>query len=159
MCERHYRRMKTKGSTVDPHVDNLSRYEIDSQGCWVWSGTLYGNGYGKLTREIHGTRLAHRAFYIEHRSPIADGLELDHLCRNRACVNPNHLDPVVRSVNIQRGYDARQDGRCKNGHDLTAVDAYYVEPGSGRRQCRRCWRQNYRKARQNAMAKKRASST
>jgi len=159
MCERHYRRMKGKGSTDDPRVDNLSRYNIDSHGCWVWAGTLYGNGYGKLTREIHGTRLAHRAFYIEHRAEIADGFELDHLCRNRACVNPDHLDPVVRSVNIQRGYDARQNGRCKNGHDLTVEDAYYIEPSSGSRQCRQCWRRNYRKARADATARKRAENT
>ena len=158
MCERHYRRMKTKGSTDNPHIDNLRRYAVDDQGCWVWAGALYSNGYGKTSRWFHGTQLAHRVLYVEHRGPIPDGLELDHLCRNRACVNPDHLDPVVRSVNIQRGYDARQNGRCKNGHDLAGEDAYYVEPGSGRRQCRQCWRRNYRQARLNANAKKQAES-
>ncbi|MCX4605500.1 HNH endonuclease [Streptomyces anulatus] len=151
--------MKTTGSTSDPHIDNLQRYVVNEQGCWVWAGALYPNGYGKMSREIHGTRLAHRAMYVEHRSCIPDGLELDHLCRNRACVNPSHLDPVVRSVNIQRGYDARQKGRCKSGHDLTVEDAYYVEPSSGHRQCRQCWRRNYRKARLNASAQKRAASS
>ncbi|SES03438.1 HNH endonuclease signature motif containing protein [Streptomyces qinglanensis] len=154
MCELHYRRARTTGTTGDPHLNNLLHYAVAPTGCWEWQGARYSNGYGKTSRQIHGTRLAQRVLYAEHCGPIPEGAELDHLCRNRACVNPGHLEPVARAVNIQRGYDARQGGRCKNGHDLTRSDAYYVEPKSGRRQCRECWRRNYRTARRNLNARR-----
>lgn len=143
MCERHYRRFKASGSTANPRIDNLRRYLVDEAGCWIWQGALWSNGYGKPSVEIHGTRLAHRAFYLEHVGPVPDGLDLDHLCRVRSCVNPEHLEPVTRSVNLTRGVAARTQTLCLAGlHDITAPGAVRA----GTRQCVECWRRRYRAA-------------
>lgn len=141
MCERHYRRWLKHGETTSPRIEILQHYEVTDDGCWRWLGAFWGNGYGKTSRKAHGTRIAHRVFYIEHRGPIADGLDLDHLCRNRWCVRPDHLEPVSRAVNLDRGLRARTT--CRAGlHDLTAPGA--VRPGT--QQCVACWRARYRAA-------------
>lgn len=72
-------------------------YAVNDNGCWVWTGRIE-NGYGRI-----GARLAHRVFYVRANRSIPKGLELDHLCRERACVNPAHLEPVQKTVNIRRG--------------------------------------------------------
>lgn len=142
LCERHYRRQLKHGDTASRRVDNLRHYMADERtGCWIWQGALWRNGYGKPSMMIHGTRLAHRMMYLEHVGPIPDGLDLDHLCRNRACCNPAHLEPVSRSVNLTRGLDARET--CKTGrHDITKPGA--LKPGT--QQCIECWRIRYRAA-------------
>lgn len=141
LCERHYRRLMKTGSTAAPVLlDDLNRYTVNPGGCCIWDGPVYPNGYGKTSREFHGTRLAHRAVYLASGREIPDGLDLDHLCRNRRCVNPEHLEPVNRSVNLQRGHNARDT--CKRGHDLT--DPANVKPGT--RECIPCWRIRYRAA-------------
>ena len=151
MCERHYRRLMSRGGDVSsPRIDNLAHYEVDG-GCWRWMGAFWRNGYGKTSTVIHGTRLAHRAFFQEHRGPIPEGLDLDHLCRNRWCVNPSHLDPTSRATNLRRGHAAREV--CEAGlHDLTKPGA--VKPGTF--QCLECWRIRYRAAGARYRARKRA---
>lgn len=83
-----------------------SDYVIEDRGyktaCWVWKGKPNSAGYGR-TQKDKKTVLAHRAVYELHNGPITDGLELDHLCRIPACVNPAHLDPVTHLVNVRRG--------------------------------------------------------
>jgi HNH endonuclease len=154
MCETHYRRWRKHGSTASPRISNLSHYEIDATGCWLWQGATWGNGYGKTSTKIHGTRLAHRALYIEHIGPIPKGQDLDHLCRVHKCVNPKHLEPVSRSTNLVRGHEARQ--LCKNGlHDITLPGA--VRPGTNR--CVECWRISYRKGGAKWRTKKRLQAT
>lgn len=70
--------------------------------CWIWQLGLALNGYGRVKR--YGKQFhAHRIVWEEHHGPVPNGLELDHLCRNRACVNPDHLEPVTHHVNMQRG--------------------------------------------------------
>lgn len=109
MCERHYRRFKSTGSTdvQGGKLYHLARYRVTDGGCWEWTGPLFWNGYGHISEASFGTTLAHRAFYEAHRGPITER-DLDHLCRNRACVNPDHLEPVTHAVNIQRGVEARR---------------------------------------------------
>lgn len=151
MCERHYRRALSTGSTANPRISIFQHYYSTGTGCWKWAGALWGNGYGKTSRKVHGTRLAHRAFYIEHKGPIPEGMDLDHLCRVRECVNPSHLEPVSRAVNLDRGLDARQT--CRAGrHDITLPGS--LKPGT--KQCVECWRTRYRKAAARYLAKKRS---
>lgn len=73
--------------------------------CWTWSGALTTDGYGilGLGKREEGNVLSHRYSYILHRGEIVPGLEIDHLCRNRACVNPWHLETVTRRTNWIRG--------------------------------------------------------
>lgn len=164
LCEKHYRRQRAHGTTASPWIDNLSHYSVSSDGCWIWGGVRWPNGYGKTSVPVHGTRLAHRAFYMEHVGPIPDGLDVDHACHNadpactrgpgcphRACVNPAHLMPASRSANLTNAINSRTT--CQRGlHDLTKPGA--TMPGT--KQCVECWRIRYRAAGRRYVAKKRA---
>ena len=71
-------------------------------GCWIWQRSKTANGYGTCYHD--GRRdYAHRVSYLIHKGPLTSDLEIDHLCRNRSCVNPNHLEQVTRHVNAHRG--------------------------------------------------------
>jgi hypothetical protein len=74
--------------------------------CWVWQRAMYDSGYGAMAFQgrMHN---AHRGVYLRFIGPIPDDLQLDHLCRVRACVNPDHMEPVTNAVNIQRGARAK----------------------------------------------------
>lgn len=117
--------------------------KVDKTGeCWTWLGAMNHNGYGR--HMFRGRRImAHRAAYILTVGEIPDGLQLDHLCRVRNCVNPAHLEPVTQHENILRSdaptaINARRES-CTHGHEFTA-DNTYVTP-DGRRQCRTCIRE------------------
>lgn len=91
--------------------------------CWEWKGAINRDtGYGVvgLGRRSDGTGLVHRVVYELLIGPIPQGLDLDHLCRNRACCNPAHLEPVTRKVNVSRGLRAKgwRDSatHCSRGH-------------------------------------------
>lgn len=75
--------------------------------CWVWVRSISTEGYGELRVRGFTTKLAHRIFYVRFHGPIPPGLEPDHLCRNRACVHPGHLELVTRKTNARRGARAK----------------------------------------------------
>lgn len=87
------------------------KYDVDLvTGCWNWNRRVCKAGYGMANRRGTGNPpiMAHRLLYEIHVGMIPEGLEIDHLCRNRRCVNPAHLEPVTREENIRRGVEARQ---------------------------------------------------
>jgi hypothetical protein len=112
--------------------------------CWLWTGatTRRVNGYGRFSVAGRLT-LAHRFAYEYVRGPIPVGLEIDHLCRKPPCVNPWHLEPVTRSINVRRGRAIersiarnRAKTHCPHGHPYDEANTY-VAP-TGYRQCRVC---------------------
>ena len=111
----------------------------DADGCWRWLGERNPAGYGVLTSNLAGSRYAHRTAYILTRGPVPEGLDLDHTCRTRRCVNPAHLDPVTHYVNMRRGKQANQT-HCKWGHELSGDNLIIRERNNGKahtyRQCR-----------------------
>jgi HNH endonuclease len=107
------------------------------EDCWIWDRPGIG-GYGML--HVNGKQVyAHRWSYEFHIGPIPEGLQLDHLCRRRACVNPYHLEPVPAEVNKARGIKKnRNTGKthCQNGHPFDAQNTYLTTAGF--RKCRIC---------------------
>lgn len=145
-CQKHYTRWKRSGSPTtvlqihgNDEARMASRFQPDKSGCWVWQGHLTPKGYGQV-RIAGKARLAHRVMYEMRVGAVPVNLDLDHLCRNRACVNPDHLEPVTHQENLLRGetITARNAAvtHCPQGHEYTA-DNTYVPPTGGRR-CRIC---------------------
>jgi hypothetical protein len=81
----------------------LSYVSVQENGCWLWTGGKNGDGYGNFRDENRVSRGAHRWSYEYFVGPVPQGLDLDHLCRNRACVHPEHLEPVSHRENGHRG--------------------------------------------------------
>jgi len=86
-------------------MDNII---VDANGCWVWQGNSTQDGYGRMSFRQDGESYTHRFSYQAHKGPIPDGKEIDHLCRNRTCCNPDHLEAVTHRENTQRGARARK---------------------------------------------------
>lgn len=115
--------------------ERLARHVEVTASCWLWTGATKGNGYGNV-RVQKVSKNAHRWVYEELIGPVSDGLQLDHLCRVRRCVNPDHLEPVAPLVNAARGEKAVKRW-CVNGHDLSDPAVCRITP-EGRRACRPC---------------------
>ena len=118
-----------------------------SSDCWIWTAARYPSGYGVFVVKHGVLRPAHRIAYLLTHGAIPDGLELDHLCRNRLCVNPDHLEPVTHQVNCLRGESpsanhARRTS-CVNGHPFDERNTHIRPDGS--RKCRACDRILHRK--------------
>src|SRR5881409_2055104 len=111
-----------------------TRYEVRPNGCWRWTSNRdrYGYGQFKVGKRYFS---AHRYFYEFFNSTrIPPGMVLDHICRTKACVNPQHLEIVTQRENSVRHYANQTE--CKHGHPLTG-DNLYIRP-DGRRYCRTC---------------------
>jgi len=100
-------------------------------GCWEWTGAKTGAGYGKVLT-FRSIRVAHRVLYELLVGPVPKGMELDHLCQNKGCLNPGHLEPVTHKENIGR---AIRKTHCIRGHQLTPANTYTYAYG---RYCRLC---------------------
>lgn len=112
-----------------------SKYEVSEEGCWVWKSPSKRTGYGGF---FHGkTVRAHRVAYKHYKGEIPRGLEIDHLCRNKACVNPDHLEAVTHTENVRRA-SVYLLTTCKQGHELSPENTRIAT--SGQRVCKVCAR-------------------
>ena len=117
------------------------KIELDLlSGCWVWTASKNEHGYGKISYNGNPVR-AHILSYQHWNGDIPKGLELDHKCRNRSCVNPDHLEPVTHKENMNRGIVGKNNQyvnatHCKNNHEFT-IDNTYHRPTGGRA-CKIC---------------------
>lgn len=143
------------GGSTGPGRGFLARIDKSAgpAGCWPWLGYTNPGGYGMYG--LGGQRLAHRISYEMFVGSIPEGLVIDHLCRNRSCVNPAHLEPCGRGENVLRSpitmpYVNAAKTHCPRGHEYSLENTYHlVRPdGTNRRDCRTCKRvlQNVRRA-------------
>ena len=135
-------------------------YHIDVQpgGCWTWGGALDVSGYGTFYVDNKQIK-AHRWAYEFMVGPIPMGYQIDHLCRNRACVNHSHLEAVTQQENIRRGEvgrNSREKTHCPSGHPYDEKNTYITKSGS--RSCRACKRDWARRDKEGSNADVRASA-
>lgn len=146
-CLKHYKRWKRRGTTHDITHEERFFVQVQTAGdCWIWAGSKTVGGYGKFVADRRSF-LAHRWSYEFLRAEIPEGLKLDHLCVNPACVNPWHLEPVTQRENLLRsrnhiGVNARKT-HCIRGHAFDETNTYWTR--DGRRHCKPCMRIRERK--------------
>lgn len=122
-------------------IERLLQSVTKTDTCWVWTGHLRGNGYGGF-RVDGRDEYVHRYAYRQMVGPIPLGFQIDHLCRNRLCVNPAHLEAVTQRENLLRGegWSGRNAKKthCKRGHALSGENLYFSPNRPTQRQCRLC---------------------
>jgi hypothetical protein len=119
-----------------------AKVEVDHEGCWLWTAALDSVGYGVFSIGGNRNAKAHRWLYESAFGPIPNGLECDHLCRVRRCVNPNHIELVTHRENIARSnstpFKVKNDyaaGVCRSGHSLAEFGRTHKD---GYVRCSRC---------------------
>lgn len=118
----------------------VPQYRPDLGPCWLWGGAPCPNGYGKLVGDAGPMIGVHRLAYELLVGPIPEGLQLDHLCRVRTCVNPAHLEPVTGAENTRRAKLTYVPvAACLRGHPYDDANTYLDKTGA--RRCRRCARE------------------
>lgn len=139
-CQKHYQRWWLHGDVNRGRrttEESFWLHVTKTETCWLWTGHRMAAGYGLFGGSAK-THLAHRVAWELLRGEITEGLQLDHLCRVTACVNPDHLEPVTPAVNILRSeaWSAKNARKthCKNGHPLPPAFPYQ------RRTCVPCLR-------------------
>lgn len=153
--------LRSRAMRLEEFWDHIERRD---DGCWLWTGPILRDGYGKIWINGFGYRRAHRVAYELVHGPVPDGLDLDHMCHNadetcgggvtclhRRCVHPAHLEAVEHAENLARGRRARRGGRrnaakthCPHGHPYDTENTY--TEGTFRR-CRACKRLRDRRRR------------
>lgn len=127
--------MKTK-----PLLDAIGEKILIGDGCWEWIGAHSTNGYAKIA--VAGRSLyAHRVLYEVLVGPIPKGLVIDHLCCNKGCVNPSHMEPVPQRVNAIRGGSGQHNAiktHCPYGHPYDEANTLRRGPSVPGRNCREC---------------------
>lgn len=146
LCPRH-RRHAIQGKELSAKKLIYSRFsEADfwarvdkSDGCWEWKAALTLAGYGKVQLPSGKTGAAHRLAYERVNGPIPEGLVIDHLCRNKKCVRPDHLEAVTVKENTVRGASSLDfSGRCLSGKHVLESDSDIVQLTRGKRTCAKC---------------------
>lgn len=124
--------------------------------CWTWFGALGSHGYGVFSLGKFNLQNAHRVAWRALRGPLPEGLSIDHLCRNRRCVNPSHMELVTNVENVMRGesfsaVNARKT-HCQRGHLLAGDNLESMKNGA--RSCRICHNETHRIAVKKRRARK-----
>ena len=136
----------------------MSHVAVLPNGCWLWTGSLSKGGYGRF--QLNGNQIRNpRAAWLVQRGPIPEGLEPDHLCRFRPCVNCDHMELVTHRINCQRGNAGkhlRERTHCPKGHPYSG-DNLKVKT-TGARKCRECERMYFERKRRSRGAQPRATT-
>jgi hypothetical protein len=132
---------------VAADADALARFDSRVQkspdGCWLWIGALDRDGYGRFCA-LNSRIGVHRLAYTRHIGPIPAGLHIDHLCRNRACCNPAHLEAVTPGENAARANRLRLRSHCPQGHPYDATSPRRRDGGRRCLACKREWERQRR---------------
>jgi hypothetical protein len=133
--------------------ERLASFADRPDECWPWPGAVNNWGYGYTTVGDGTARgrnvMVHREAYARLVGPIPEGMQIDHLCRNRLCMNPRHLEPVTIAENVLRGAGPgainRRKTHCYRGHEFTPENTFYVGREKKERRCKVCDREKQRR--------------